>query len=500
MVKMEELGFFDLAESIKLRASAPYTSLLNEKGKVNYSIPRTKLQCGAMPHVTPSSSRVSLARQFLSGALALSGSSVDSYQTNSEDDQNVVPSPNPEIDFNRVHCLVWVLHESVRNFSLAIQAHELGRSGPELAKAGVAIEDVLIELMDLSHSLVSVHKLHSLATEAGFEEDFLLHFGTMILPGKNIEEVQENTLATLGLFASLVRETRLFLSEMGIKDLDEQVKDFLSYLECGILFLIRASTLHGVYSIKKEESPNNEVKAWPSGKGLALTDLGLGFETSPRPGVHGVMAKGESPGCELILGAIQPTTIRRKSACILTPEDYWAAYDRSGELPKLAERGASDSSPSSQVNSRANSPVILETHSKLIELMDGGGHQLSSIVMPLCRASIVCRFKYSTNSAMLDPITLAEVGYNAADSEPLHKSLFRKSTINLICASSDIWMGTRLLFVDILDAVGLLRKQLCHHKVTKRERKKIERTLADIASLDPITILMFLPVSTCPTF
>ena len=54
----------------------------------------------------------------------------------------------------------------------------------------VAIEDVLIELMDLSHSLVSVDKLYSLATEAGFEEDFLLHFGTKVLPGKNIEEVE----------------------------------------------------------------------------------------------------------------------------------------------------------------------------------------------------------------------------------------------------------------------------------------------------------------------
>ena len=60
-------------------------------------------------------------------------------------------------------------------------------------------------------------------------------------------------------------------------------------------------------------------------------------------------------------------------------------------------------------------------------------------------------------------------------------------------------MGTQLLFVDILDAIGLLRKQLRGHKITKRERRKIKRTLADIASLVPITILMLLPVSTCPT-
>lgn len=34
-------------------------------------------------------------------------------------------------------------------------------------------------------------------------------------------------MATLGIFAFLGRETRLFLSEMNIKDLDDQTKDFL---------------------------------------------------------------------------------------------------------------------------------------------------------------------------------------------------------------------------------------------------------------------------------
>ncbi|GFZ04186.1 hypothetical protein Acr_16g0008100 [Actinidia rufa] len=185
--------------------------------------------------------------------------------------------------------------------------------------------------------LGAVHKLHSLATEAGFEEDFLLHFGTKILPGKNIEEVEF----------------------------------WIGYLKR--FTAIDAVTWNAEFSSLSEH--------------------------------------------QLFMEQFNPTTIRRKSACILTPE--------------------------------------------------------------------------STNPAMLDPITLAEVGYKAAESESLHKSVFRK----LLSTSyvQDIWMGTRLLFVDILDAIGLLRKQFRHHKVTKRERKKIERTLANIASLVPITILMFLP-------
>lgn len=53
-----------------------------------------------------------------------------------------------------------------------------------------SIEDVLLELMDLSHSIVSVDKLHHLATEAGFELDFLAHFGTKVFPSKRSEELE----------------------------------------------------------------------------------------------------------------------------------------------------------------------------------------------------------------------------------------------------------------------------------------------------------------------
>lgn len=154
------------------------------------------------------------------------------------------------------------LSSGVAGIILAISCcaavRKLGSGRVSCTLFSLSIEDALIELMNFSHDLVSVDKLHSLATEAGFEEDFLLHSGKKVLPSKNIEEVefwiglvqkkfstafrresvisgkqifsdkvQENSLATLGLFAFLGRETRLFLLRMGIKDLDEQIKDFL---------------------------------------------------------------------------------------------------------------------------------------------------------------------------------------------------------------------------------------------------------------------------------
>ncbi|XP_028097125.1 uncharacterized protein LOC114296993 isoform X2 [Camellia sinensis] len=618
-------GSFELECRGKLRASVLYTSRLIENDQENYGI-----------------SRISSAK---------------SDQTDSGNEPPVAPAHYPAMEFNRVNCHVWVLHESARSFSLAIQTLELARTGPELSMAwigvdvhawhkqiayqvavyallkaaievelflshkrsnnpsavhviltpktiflgeciesqlnvrhpklvqwfrmvevpriaglfiplfkkwsmeyagsGVAgiilaisccaavrklgsgrvsctlfslsIEDALIELMNFSHDLVSVDKLHSLATEAGFEEDFLLHFGKKVLPSKNIEEVefwiglvqkklstafrresvisgkqifsdkvQENSLATLGLFAFLGRETRLFLLRMGIKDLDEQVKDFLSYLECGSLFIYPEFSSLSEYrlfmevvtveigwldfyssfpSIFNQERRRSKQRAIQAEKEIILNtvftvcyDVFSGF-------AHFTSSTQQPLDANLLAFLLQSQSLL--SICL---EDYWAAYDRSGELPKFAERGASDSSPSSQLKGRANSSVILEANPKPIDLMKSGDHQHGS------------RLSNATDPVGLDPITVAEMVY-VAESEPLHKSLLRKSTYTLISASADMWMGSQLLFIDILDTMGLLMKKLRGNKVTKRERRKIERTLADIASLIPIIILMLLPVS-----
>uniref|UniRef100_A0A0V0GW50 Putative ovule protein n=2 Tax=Solanum TaxID=4107 RepID=A0A0V0GW50_SOLCH len=77
----------------------------------------------------------------------------------------------------------------------------------------------------------------------------------------------------------------------------------------------------------------------------------------------------------------------------------------------------------------------------------------------------------------------------------MHENLLRKSMTKLISASVDFWMGTELLFTDVSDALELLIKQLKGRQLTKRERKKMKRTLGDIATLVPITILMLIPVS-----
>ncbi|XP_052305961.1 uncharacterized protein LOC18094774 isoform X4 [Populus trichocarpa] len=315
----------------------------------------------------------------------------------------------------------------------------------------LSLEDVLIELMDLSHSIVEVDKLHKLATEAGFELDFLSHFGAKVFPCNKTEELElwiglaqqklslalskeidlrgtgkrarADSLATLGLFAYLGRKTRLFLSRMGIKDLDELVLDFLS---------------------RSAQQPlDAELLAF---------------------------------------------LLRSQSLLTICLEDYWAVYDRSCEPLKIVEAGASDHMLPVGTKGNENLYVTLEAQQRPAELILKGCLTTKSL------QSI--NLRKASCSAQREAITHVEASSTTATRPNLpHESLLRKYSVKLVSTSSDLWMGTQLLVVDISCALKLLLKQFHGHEVTIRERKKLKRTLNDIITLIPVTILMLLPVS-----
>lgn len=579
------------------------------------------------------------------GALSSMGSAAESDQISDEDKLSVPTSVTQREEFNRVNCLVWLLHESARSFSLAVQAHELTRTGPELAMAwigmdvhvwhkniayqvaiyallkaaieverflshkrcsnpshvheilsqkaqllceriefqlnkqnpqlmqwfrmvelpriaglfiplfkkwsmdyagsGVAgvvlaisccaavkklcagrnssplfpfsIEDALVELMTLSHNLVSVDKFHQLASDAGFEEDFLLHFGRKIFPCSNMEDlefwiglvqkklsaafhresviidkqifhdkVQGNSLATLGLFAYLGQETRLFLSGMGIKDVDEQTTDFLSYLECGSILIYPEFSTLSEYQLFLEVVTDEIgwLHFYPAFKG------GEACQDRRRSKSHTIQAEKEiilynvlTVCYDVISGFAhysnstqQPIDsklleflLQSQSLLSTCMEDYWAAYDdKTCELQKIMER--SDPSPSS---------ITAQTS---YDSTGRGNDQCES------------RLAKAISSAGENKGTVEELDCATAP-DPLDENILKRSSRILISASVDAWTGTQILFIDILEAVGLLAKQVRGCKVTKREKKKIRRTFADFASLVPIIILMLLPVS-----
>lgn len=55
--------------------------------------------------------------------------------------------------------------------------------------------------------------------------------------------------------------------------------------------------------------------------------------------------------------------------------------------------------------------------------------------------------------------------------------------------------GTQLLAIDVAAAIGFLRRVLIGDELTEKEKKALQRTLTDLASVVPIGVLMLLPVS-----
>ncbi|KAL8465948.1 hypothetical protein ACS0TY_035160 [Phlomoides rotata] len=370
-----------------------------------------------------------------------------------------------------------------------------------------SIDRALAELMTMAHDLVSLDNLHHLAIEAGFEQDFLSHFGSKVLPSKNSEalefwiglvhrklsvaleresvikgrhnisdKVQGSSLSTLALFAYLGRQSRLFLSKQNIKEADEQITKFLSYLECGILFIYPEFSTISAYQLLMEVVID-EI-CWLDLFAVYYCNLWQGRRSKNQP----IQAEKEIifytvfTICYDVISAFAHYTSSTQqsldphvlefllqsqgllSACLV---EYWATYDRTGDLPKIGEKSGSDSAPSflrirEKMQKRASSQT---------EATSSSGNQVETL----------------------------------SDSDHISKSkpvnFLKKSVKKLVAASVDVLMGTQLLFVDISDFVRFLGKKCCGHKITEREGRKMQTTLCDLATLIPVTILMLLPVS-----
>ncbi|PON46916.1 CHCH- LETM1-like protein [Parasponia andersonii] len=391
----------------------------------------------------------------------------------------------------------------------------------------LSTEDVMIEFMDLAHCLVSVEKLHQLATEAGFELDFLSHFGTKVLQSKKSEElefwiglaqkklsiafhkemvistgrtfpdkVQADTLATLGLFAYLGRRTRLFLSKMGIKDLDEPVRDLLSYLECGSIFIYQEFSYISMYqsfmevvtgeigwldfyasfpSVCSQERQRSKQHALQAETEIVLStvfatcyDVVSGF-------AHFSRSTQQLLDTDLLSFLLQSQTLL--AFCL---EDTWAVYGKSSvHDPALSSVKAIGTTKASLIMESQQNPNDF--------IMAGRPNKEFQHDFKLRKVN----GSLETGTRTVNPTEES----STAKLNPIHKSLLKKYSIKLASASSDVWMGTWLLFVDIMIALELFFKQLRGYKVTRRERHTLKRTLNDIASLVPVTILMLLPVS-----
>ncbi|XVE75918.1 hypothetical protein DITRI_Ditri12bG0130200 [Diplodiscus trichospermus] len=75
------------------------------------------------------------------------------------------------------------------------------------------------------------------------------------------------------------------------------------------------------------------------------------------------------------------------------------------------------------------------------------------------------------------------------------ESIIEKSLDKIKETSTDVLQGTQLLAIDVAAAMELLRRAVIGDELAEKEKKALQRTLTDLASVIPIGVLMLLPVS-----
>ncbi|XP_010942618.1 uncharacterized protein [Elaeis guineensis] len=78
---------------------------------------------------------------------------------------------------------------------------------------------------------------------------------------------------------------------------------------------------------------------------------------------------------------------------------------------------------------------------------------------------------------------------------PKKDNVIAKSMEKIKETTTDVWQGTQLLAVDVAAAMVLLKRALTGDELAEKEKKALQRTLTDLASVVPIGFLMLLPVT-----
>lgn len=125
-------------ESARFTAHSSYGSKFNMKGQENDSSSLNNFLHGFLFRHCISSQNITLSRSSSRSLPSISCLARDKVIV--EDNPSVGITNTDEAEFNRVNSLVWVLHESARSFSLAVQNLDLAKSGAELSNAWVGVD------------------------------------------------------------------------------------------------------------------------------------------------------------------------------------------------------------------------------------------------------------------------------------------------------------------------------------------------------------------------
>ncbi|XP_039031098.1 uncharacterized protein LOC120165705 isoform X4 [Hibiscus syriacus] len=93
------------------------------------------------------------------------------------------------------------------------------------------------------------------------------------------------------------------------------------------------------------------------------------------------------------------------------------------------------------------------------------------------------------------PSSIDDIGRAPLVEVEKKESIIEKSLEKIKETSTDVLQGTQLLAIDVAAATEFLRRSLIGDELAEKEKKALRRTLTDLASVIPISVLMLLPVT-----
>uniref|UniRef100_A0A7N1A1P8 LETM1-like protein n=1 Tax=Kalanchoe fedtschenkoi TaxID=63787 RepID=A0A7N1A1P8_KALFE len=92
-------------------------------------------------------------------------------------------------------------------------------------------------------------------------------------------------------------------------------------------------------------------------------------------------------------------------------------------------------------------------------------------------------------------LAVRETGNKQLERAQKSENIIEKSLEKLKETTTDVWQGTQLLAIDVAAATELVRRSILGDELAEKEKRALQRTVTDVASVIPIGILMLLPVT-----
>ncbi|GMI84784.1 hypothetical protein like AT3G11560 [Hibiscus trionum] len=122
-------------------------------------------------------------------------------------------------------------------------------------------------------------------------------------------------------------------------------------------------------------------------------------------------------------------------------------------------------------------------------------NELIELEMRVKRSADQSAYEEDVKVTVDHPSSIDDVGRAQLVVVEKKESIIEKSLEKIKETSTDVLQGTQLLAIDVAAATELLRRALIGDELAEKEKKALRRTLTDLASVIPISILMLLPVT-----